>query len=308
MVPWEPTRWHGPRFAAYAPMIDLLRACATWPAVDELDRLLGDGLRRARPLRLVAQVPTGAAADLPYELAIADRGQVPTRPGDAHDLWNAIVWATLPQAKWALTARLAAFQRPRHAAGPRLPGARAPAHDRLALLDEGGLVVVGDRALVFGHAILEHAARGVLAVRAAPLALPATTPSPAPAPVPARAAASVAYDRGWDALRAGDFAAAAADFARVELLDPSSAVAEDAAYWYAVALARAGRPEAAGALHAFLRRHPRSIHAGAASAALGWLLIEAGRVDEAAARFRAAQDDASAEVRASAAAGLAATR
>ncbi|MBK9031938.1 MAG: DUF3025 domain-containing protein [Myxococcales bacterium] len=176
MHAWDPARWRGPRFAAYRATIASLPTGPRWPTVAELDAHLGAGLRRARTLRLVAQAPRGATDALPYELAIADRGWVPTRARNAHDLWNAVVWATFPRGKWALTERLAGFQRARYAAGPRLPGARAPAHDRLALLDEGGLIVVGARALVFGHAILEHAARAELAVRAAPLALPPSTP------------------------------------------------------------------------------------------------------------------------------------
>lgn len=166
MLAWPPA-WSGPRFAAYAPAIARLAASPRWPTVAELDDALASGLRAAA-VRLVEQ----GAATAPYELAIADAGCVPTRAGNAHDLWNAIVWATFPRAKRTLTARLADYQRVRHAAGPRLPGARAPAHDRLALLDEGGLIAVGGRALVFGHAILEHAARGAVAVRAAVLRLP----------------------------------------------------------------------------------------------------------------------------------------
>jgi len=167
VLAWPPA-WSGPRFAAYGPAIAGLAALPRWPTVAELDRALGGGLRAAA-VRLVEQ----DAATAPYELAIADAGCVPTRADNAHDLWNAIVWATFPRAKRTLTARLADFQRARYAAGAKLPGARAPAHDRLALLDEGGLIAVGGRAVVFGHAILEHAARGAVAVRAAVLRLPA---------------------------------------------------------------------------------------------------------------------------------------
>lgn len=168
---WGPARWIGPRFAAYADAIARLGALPSWPTVDALDGALRDGLAVVG-VRLVAQAPDGT----PYELAIADERAVPTRTGNAHDLWNAIVWASFPRAKWALTARLAAFQRGRLVGpGPR-PGARAPAHDRLALLDEGGVVAVGARAVVFGHAILEHAARDALDVRAAVLTLAADVP------------------------------------------------------------------------------------------------------------------------------------
>ena len=170
MLAWPPA-WSGPRFAAYAPTIARVAAWSRWPTVAELDRALADGLGAA-PVRLVEQVADTA----PYELAIADQGCVPTRADNAHDLWNAIVWATFPAAKRALTARLADYQRVRHAGGAKLPGGRAPAHDRLALLDEGGLVAVGGRAVVLGHAILEHAARGEVAVRAAVLRLSADVP------------------------------------------------------------------------------------------------------------------------------------
>ncbi|MEZ4402145.1 MAG: DUF3025 domain-containing protein [Kofleriaceae bacterium] len=166
---WQPADWTGPRFAAYQATLRRLVALPTWPSVAELDAALAPQLR-AVEVRLVEPPPRGPEAPL-YELQIADRREVPTRPGDAHDLWNAVVWATFPAAKWALTAGLAAAQRRRRAAGPRLPGTRTPDHDRRAMLDEGGLLVAGARAVVFGHAILEHAARGVTAVRAARLAL-----------------------------------------------------------------------------------------------------------------------------------------
>lgn len=168
---WGPARWTGPRFAAYADAIAALARSSAWPTVEALDAVLRDGLAVVG-VRLVAQASGGA----PYELAIADGRTVPTRVGNAHDLWNAIVWACFPRAKWALTERLAAFQRARYAGGAKLPGGRAPAHDRLALLDEGGVIAVGDRAVVFGHAILEHAARDALDVRAAVLTLEAAVP------------------------------------------------------------------------------------------------------------------------------------
>jgi Protein of unknown function (DUF3025) len=178
-MPWTPERWAGPRLAAYAPLIARLTRWSSWPSVAELDRLLADRLRApgapavalveqaAPPRRRPRQVEAGAM----YEVRAAS-GLVPTRPRNHHDLWNALVWATFPRSKQALTARLAALQVAR-AGGARLPGSRTPAHDRLALLDEGGLIVAAHdgraTAVVFGHAILEHAARGELAVRAAPL-------------------------------------------------------------------------------------------------------------------------------------------
>ncbi|HVV83533.1 MAG TPA: DUF3025 domain-containing protein [Kofleriaceae bacterium] len=169
---WEPSRWTGPRLAAYAPLVARLAAFSRWPSVDELDAVLADRLRAGRPVRLVAQPSSRAPDTLLYEVHVVERGEVPTREENPHDLWNALVWATFPRAKWALADRLGAIQRERAAAGPRLPGTRAPSHDRLAMLDEGGLIVSSGRAVVFGHAVLEHAARGIDTIRAARFSLP----------------------------------------------------------------------------------------------------------------------------------------
>ena len=115
-----------------------------------------------------------------YDARIARDGCVPTRPGSWHDLMNALVWATFPLAKRAL------HERQHSLVVPAAPGesARRPRElDALALLDEGGLVVVADlpledeealaRALgrhqatpiVFGHAIYE----GIVLGRELPL-------------------------------------------------------------------------------------------------------------------------------------------
>jgi hypothetical protein len=50
--------------------------------------------------------------------------------------------------------------------------------------------------------------------------------------------------------------------------------------------------------------YPASSRRGEAAAMVGWLLIDAGRPDEARAHFRAADSDPSARVRASARQGL----
>jgi len=128
---------------------------------------------------------------------------VPTRPGSWHDLMNALVWATFPRAKRALHERQHRLVVP---AAPAESARRPRELDALALLDEGGVVVLasagaldegderrgereereergergerGERALeeaiaagdatafVFGHAIYE----GLVLGRPAPLA------------------------------------------------------------------------------------------------------------------------------------------
>jgi tetratricopeptide (TPR) repeat protein len=152
-------------------------------------------------------------------------------------------------------------------------------------------------------------------VKAAP---PTVPPAPAevtpPAVVPPtpkieRLPQERAYDEGWAAMRAGTFAEAAKDFARVQLLDPGGALAEDATYWYAVALARANdSAQAITAFGDFLDHYPKSRRAGEASAMLGWLLVGAQQPAEAERRFRAAVNDPAPAVRDSARAGLDAVR
>jgi TolA-binding protein len=121
--------------------------------------------------------------------------------------------------------------------------------------------------------------------------------------VPSPAAA--AFGEGWTAVRAGRFVDAAEAFGRAAALAGPEPLAEDAAFWRAVALGRAGWSAAAGqALLGFLERHPRSPRAGEAAVMLGWILLEAGDVAGAAARFRAAVDDPVPAVRNGAREGL----
>ena len=116
-----------------------------------------------------------------YDARIAREGCVPTRPGSWHDLMNALVWATFPAAKRALHARQYGLVVP---ASPGESARRPRELDALALIDEGGVVVVTPRslddeealasavargeatAIVFGHAIYE----GLVLGRPAPLA------------------------------------------------------------------------------------------------------------------------------------------
>ena len=114
------------------------------------------------------------------------------------------------------------------------------------------------------------------------------------------------YDDAWDAMRARNFRRAAVGFGRVVALAPTGALADEAAFWRAVALARDGSP--APAIVAFkqmLAGYPASPRRGEAAVILGWLLADAHQVEEAAALFRSAENDPSEVVRASARRGLA---
>lgn len=131
----------------------------------------------------------------------------------------------------------------------------------------------------------------------------AAAPAP-PAPVSSGASATErAFDEGFDALRGGDAARAAAAFERAAASGGS--LSEDASFWYAVALQRAGRPaRALGAFAAFLASYPASPRAGEAAVAAGWLALDAGRPDDAAAYFVRGTHDPDPAVRAAAEDGL----
>jgi hypothetical protein len=182
---WQPARLQHPRFTRVADLVVRLVGHDDWPSVEALNAAFAGELRRVG-MRLIEAPKTKAAlgpdgsidiASL-YEVRIVDEGEIPTRPRNAHDLLNALVWAAFPHTKLALTRELAKVQRERAAGRATLPNARSPAHDRLAMIDEGALVrVAGKRETttwIFGHAIYEHAYAGVLDVRGAAidLALP----------------------------------------------------------------------------------------------------------------------------------------
>jgi hypothetical protein len=189
---WSPRLFDDPRFAAVS---DLLRL---WPAdrlpsVDALQDSLGARLAPMN-LRIVTAPPPpprrrkGPRDRLEiYELRIAATGEIPTRADNLHDVCNALSWAAFPRAKWALTCRIAELQKARLDATGALPSARDREHDRLALLDEGGLISLGDdraldaeldgaRGVIVGHALWQHAALGHRNIRAAVVALPGRAP------------------------------------------------------------------------------------------------------------------------------------
>jgi TolA-binding protein len=126
----------------------------------------------------------------------------------------------------------------------------------------------------------------------------------APSTVAPKRAIEVAFDRGWERLRAGDPRNAAAEFERAALAAPRDPLAEDAWFWHAASLVRAKSTGAVAALDRFLATYPGSPRHGEASAMLGWLVID--NLDRAEALFRSAASDRAAQVRASAEKGLAA--
>lgn len=162
--------------------------------VGALDRALapvaGVRFERAAPRPSRARRRPAFSPAEGYDGRITLAGVVPTRPGSLHDLLNALVWCALPTAKRALHARQHALVAARGGKAP----ARTREEDALALVDEGGAVVVAApgrgaevaeavfseragalaalaarghaRGILFGHALYEHLALGVEEVRA----------------------------------------------------------------------------------------------------------------------------------------------
>jgi hypothetical protein len=83
------------------------------------------------PIRFV--VPD--AADAGYEERVYARGEVPTRPGSTHDLFNALAWLAYPRTK-------AAINRLHVERALANGGRRGTARDVLTLFDEDGLLLL----------------------------------------------------------------------------------------------------------------------------------------------------------------------
>lgn len=179
---WQPAQLAQLRFARVADLIARIAGEGEWPSIARLDACFAPELRTVG-MRLVESAKARAAlrddgtidpASL-YEVRIVERGEIPTRPRNAHDLLNALVWAAFPGTKLALSRALATLQRERAAGRSAMPPTRSRAHDRLALVDEGALVrVTGSRTTstwIFGHAIYEHAYSGIFDVRGTPIDL-----------------------------------------------------------------------------------------------------------------------------------------
>ncbi len=127
----------------------------------------------------------------------------------------------------------------------------------------------------------------------------------APAPVAGPSEAERAFHRGWEALQGGDPAAAATAFDQVLQIDPASSVAQDAAFWRAVADSRAGRADRARhGFTTFLAEYPASVRSGEAAVLLGGLLLDRGDLDGAEAQFQRGISDPVDRLRTRARAGL----
>jgi len=133
-----------PAFAPYARWLAGLGAGAevTLATLNGWARAAGARLPDGRPLMLVAP-PPGRLPALAYERRIAERGEVPTRECNRHDLFNALAWLAFPRVKAALNAIHVA------APAPTVRAARDRSRDAATLIDESGLIVAcSDAALM----------------------------------------------------------------------------------------------------------------------------------------------------------------
>lgn len=119
-------------------------------------------------------------------------------------------------------------------------------------------------------------AKGTEAATASPAA-PSSPTRDGPAPPSGEgAAAELAFREGWEALEEGRYETAALRLGRAAASEVP--VAEDAGYWRAVALRRAGRNAAAElTLEGWLLRFPHSPRAGEVHLELAWWFLESGR-------------------------------
>jgi hypothetical protein len=152
-------------FWALAPAASAFAGERDWPPVEAYARAFADPA--STPVRFEAAPPPPrrrrpAPVDTArlYDARITRERCVPTRPRSWHDFLNALVWATFPRAKLALHQRQLRALVERIPEGARtLPATRSREHDALALLDEGGVVILDDGAsrasVLFGHALYE---------------------------------------------------------------------------------------------------------------------------------------------------------
>lgn len=169
------TTWQ-PDFATARAEFRLLEKAAArlgelgdFPPVALLDRALcGPRIVNARGLRLriVVDAPKpkrrrGARGPIDrtmlYDGRIHERAELPTRERSWHDLFGALQWATFPRSKARINARQwAALERWIPEGATKLPSARLREQDALAMLDEGGLVLLATDAV---YEAVEQASR-----------------------------------------------------------------------------------------------------------------------------------------------------
>lgn len=122
----------------FAPLRELLRLCnAPSPDCTMLNRMLmttslSPASGGGRLVRFIAEEKSRGG----YEQRIYETGEVPTRPDNWHDFFNALVWIRFPRTKAALNA-LHVTEMARRDAG----SGRGALRDAATQFDESGIVV-----------------------------------------------------------------------------------------------------------------------------------------------------------------------
>ncbi len=150
---WDPGAVE--RIDALWPLYDAARAFAeqrSWPSIDDWnDALRGDEppprAASGAPIRFERQPSRRVLRSrrqelLGYDESIFLHGIVPSREGNWHDFFNMLAWRSFPDAKRALNARQYEAQQRRVLDGDRDSGRRTREQDALAMLDEGGLLLL----------------------------------------------------------------------------------------------------------------------------------------------------------------------
>lgn len=131
-----------PYWQDYLPYLKRL-AGTDFPSCAQLNDLLPSGLcsKGGHPIRFV---DSNQLAEDNYEHRIYTTGQVSTRPGSWHDLFNALVWMRFPHIKTAMNAL-------HYSAGAQhIRSSRGRLRDALTLFDECGVIVFSDQVEVLG--------------------------------------------------------------------------------------------------------------------------------------------------------------
>ncbi|MEY3201241.1 MAG: hypothetical protein RIR70_791 [Pseudomonadota bacterium] len=118
-----------PLFGPIAPWLERFDTLPSLPTLNQIARDLKLTNAAGQP---IVFVPEGDAG-VPYERQVFERGEIPTRPGSWHDVFNALCWFAYPRTKAALNARHIAHLQ---------PGPRGAMRDAATQFDECGLIVL----------------------------------------------------------------------------------------------------------------------------------------------------------------------
>lgn len=144
-----PPEWHKdalldkPCFAPLQPFVSRLGG-DTFPTLQECNALLewhtpAATVQSGQRVRFVAQQYGKLPFESQYEPRCYLKGEVATREGNWHDLFNALVWMAFPKAKAAINAR---HYHALTGGDSGMSGGRGSTRDTSTLLDESGVIVV----------------------------------------------------------------------------------------------------------------------------------------------------------------------